>query len=102
MFRGHRRRAVGPRAARGRGSAAAWVSVRRRRRWRSVAPLLLRPRAIVEPISSVETEFFRRRAFYVRVGGLGLIAMTLFAVLLLRLWSLQVIQGTRFEHAARA
>ena len=102
MFRGHRRRAVGPRAARGRGSAAAWVSVRRRRRWRSVAPLLLRPRAIVEPISSVETEFFRRRAFYVRVGGLGLIAMTLFAVLLLRLWSLQVIQGTRFAHAARA
>jgi penicillin-binding protein 2 len=65
-------------------------------------PLLLRRRPIVEPISSAEQEFVRRPAFYMRVGALGLVAATLFGVLLLRLWSLQVIQGAQFVHAARA
>ena len=104
MFRGHRRRGgVGSRPARTRGPAGGgWVSSRRRRRWRSIAPLLIRPRAIVEPISTVENDFFRQRAFYVRVGALGLVITALFAILLLRLWSLQVIQGTRFAHAAQA
>ena len=67
-----------------------------------MAPLLVRRRPIVEPVSVVESEFFRQRAFYVRVGALGLVVTTLFAILLLRLWSLQVIQGTRFAQAAQA
>src|SRR5206468_10713399 len=94
-----RRRAVGRRPASGLGFAAQWVSVRGRRRWRFAAPLLLRPRVLVEPISSAEREFVRRPAFYARVGALGLVVMTLFAILLLRLWSLEVIQGSRFAHA---
>jgi penicillin-binding protein 2 len=64
--------------------------------------LRLRPPSLVEPISSAEREFVRRPAFYARVGALGLVAMTLFALLLLRLWSLEIIQGSRFAHAARA
>jgi len=87
------------------GGAGDWVSVRRRRRrWRSLAsPLLvLRPRLSVEPISAAERDFFHRPAFYVRVGALGLVAMTLFAILLLRLWALEVIQGRQFAHVAQA
>jgi penicillin-binding protein 2 len=63
---------------------------------------MVRRRPIVEPISSAEQEFVRRPAFYMRVGVLGLVAATLFGILLLRLWSLQVIQGAQFAHAARA
>ena len=103
MFRGHRKRpAVRSRAARGRGYAAEWVSFRERQHWRGIAPLLVRRRPVVEPVSVVEDEFVRQRAFYVRVGALGLLVTALFAVLLLRLWSLQMIQGPRFAHAAQA
>jgi penicillin-binding protein 2 len=56
----------------------------------------------VEPVSAVEREFFRSTGFYVRVGVLGVLAVTLFGMLALRLWSLQVIQGPRFAHVARA
>ncbi len=80
-----------------------WVSIRRRRRWpRHVAPLVLRRRTIVEPISAVQADNFRRPPFYVRVGVLGLLATALFAILFLRLWSLQVIQGARFAHVAQS
>ncbi len=75
--------------------------MRRRRRVGSVAALRVRPRAIVEPISSAERDFFHQPAFYVRLGALGLVAMTLFAILLLRLWSLQLIQGKRYAHVAQ-
>ena len=64
--------------------------------------ITLRRRPIVQPISSAEQDFVRRPAFYVRVGVLGLVVVTLFGILLLRLWSLQVIQGARFAHAAQA
>jgi penicillin-binding protein 2 len=64
--------------------------------------LLLRRRPIVEPVSVVENEFVRQRAFYVRVGALGLLVATLFGILVFRLWSLQLIQGTHFAHAAQA
>jgi penicillin-binding protein 2 len=53
-------------------------------------------------VSVAEADFFRRSAFYVRVGALGVGAMTLFAILLLRLWSLEVIQGRQLAHAAEA
>jgi penicillin-binding protein 2 len=85
------------------GTASEWVSVRRRRHWGArTAPILLRPRPLAEPVSVTEGEFFRRPSFYARVGALGLVAMTVFAVLLFRLWSLEVIQGRQYAHAAEA
>jgi len=103
MFRGHRNpRAVGSRSSRGRGQVLEWVSFRRRRHWWSTASLLVRRRASFEPVSIVEGEFFRQRGFYVRVSVLGLVVAAVFAILLLRLWSLEVIQGPRFAHAVQA
>jgi penicillin-binding protein 2 len=59
-------------------------------------------RPLVEPVSTAERGFFGGAGFYVRVGILGAVAVTLFSLLGLRLWSLQIIQGTRFAHVARA
>jgi penicillin-binding protein 2 len=104
---GHRRReAVVRRLRRARfGVAGEWVSVRRRRRRRWVtptAPLFVRPPPTAEPVSVVEAEFVRRPAFHVRVGVLGLAATTSFAILFLRLWSLELIHGRQLAHAAVA
>ena len=62
----------------------------------------LRPRPMVEPISVVERGFFGSAGFYVRVGMLAVLALSLFGILGLRLWSLQVIQGRHYAHVARA
>jgi penicillin-binding protein 2 len=103
MFRGHRQQsATGSRSARRRGYAGEWVSVRERQHVRSIAPSFLRARPTAEPVSVVENEFVRQRAFYVRVSLLGLLLATLFAILFLRLWSLQLIQGAHFAHASQA
>jgi penicillin-binding protein 2 len=103
MFRGQRRgRVAGSRSTRGRGQVREFVGFRRRKHWWSMAPLRVRPRPILEPVSVAEAEFFRQRGFYVRVTVLGVVVTTVFAVLLLRLWSLQVIQGPRFAHAVQA
>src|SRR5262245_29201945 len=103
VFRGQRsRRAMRSGSMRDRAQGLEWVSVRSRRHWRSTALLLVRRRPSVEPVSVVEGEFFRQRGFYVRVSVLGLVVATLFAILLLRLWSLEVIQGPRFAHAVQA
>ena len=106
MFRGHRRRQAAVRPSRSArfGAAAQWASVRRRRRtWVSRMPVVvIRPRPSAEPVSVAERDYFRRPAFHVRVGAVGLVAMTLFAVLFLRLWSLEVIQGRQLAHAAQA
>jgi penicillin-binding protein 2 len=59
-------------------------------------------RPLVEPVSTVERGFFRGAGFYLRVGVLSAVALTMFSILVLRLWSLQVIQGSRFAHVARA
>ncbi len=102
MFRGQRSRgAAGSASTRGRGQILGWVSFRRRRHWRSTPPLLVRRRPNFEPVSVVEGEFFHQRGFYVRVSVLGLVVATLFAILLSRLWSLEVIQGPRFAHAVQ-
>jgi penicillin-binding protein 2 len=106
MFRGHRRRQAVVRPPRRAlfGAAAEWASVRRRRRrWVARMPaVVIRPRPSAEPVSVVERDYFRRPAFHVRVGAVGLVATTLFAILFLRLWSLEVIQGRQFAHAAQA
>jgi penicillin-binding protein 2 len=62
----------------------------------------VRPRPTAEPVSVAELDYFRRTAFHVRVGTVGLLAMTLFALLFLRLWSLEVIQGRQLSQAAQA
>jgi penicillin-binding protein 2 len=62
----------------------------------------LRPRPLVEPISVVEHGFFGSAGFYVRVGILVAVALSLFGILELRLWSLQVIQGRHYAHVAQA
>ena len=67
-----------------------------------MAPVVVRPRPSVEPVSVAERDYFRRPAFHVRVGAVGLVAATLFAILFLRLWSLEVIQGRQFAQTARA
>jgi penicillin-binding protein 2 len=54
---------------------------------------LPRTRPLVEPVSRADAPFHRSGAFYVRVGALGAVALGLLAVLALRLWSLQVLQG---------
>ena len=107
MLWGHRRRQVAaarpPRRARF-GAAGEWASVRRRRR-RLVSRMpavVIRPRPRAEPVSVAELDYFRRPAFHVRVGAVGLVAVTVFAVLFLRLWSLELIQGRQLAHAAQA
>jgi penicillin-binding protein 2 len=106
MLRGHRRRqAVARPKRRARfGAAAEWASVRRRRRGlvSRIPAVAIQPRPSAEPVSVAERDYFRRPAFHVRVGAVGLVAATLFAVLFLRLWSLEVIQGRQFAHAAQA
>jgi penicillin-binding protein 2 len=63
---------------------------------------LPRTRPLVEPISSVEGEFFRSAGFYVRLSLIAALALGVFGVLGLRLWSLEVLQGPRYVHLARA
>jgi penicillin-binding protein 2 len=59
-------------------------------------------RPLVEPLSTVEHGFFGGARFYMRLGVLGLLTVLLFAILFLRLWSLELIQGRRFAQATRA
>jgi penicillin-binding protein 2 len=58
-----------------------------------------RQRLGVEPVAVVKAGFHGSAGFYFRVGVLGLLAVTVFGVLALRLWSLQVIQGPRYARA---
>jgi penicillin-binding protein 2 len=57
---------------------------------------------MIEPISSAESGFFGSAGFYLRVGLLGATALTVFGILALQLWSLEVIKGPRYAHAAQA
>jgi penicillin-binding protein 2 len=61
---------------------------------------LPRVRPVAEPISSAHAGFFGGAGFYVRVGILAAIAISIFGLLALRLWSLQVLQGPRYAHQA--
>ncbi|HYZ79204.1 MAG TPA: penicillin-binding transpeptidase domain-containing protein [Gaiellaceae bacterium] len=57
-------------------------------------------RPVAEPISSAHAGFFGGAGFYVRVGILAAVAISIFGFLALRLWSLQVLQGPRYAHQA--
>jgi penicillin-binding protein 2 len=61
---------------------------------------LPRVRPVAEPISSANAGFFGGGGFYLRVGILAAGAITIFGLLALRLWSLQVLQGPRYAHQA--
>src|SRR5205085_3180889 len=52
---------------------------------------LPRVRPVAEPISSAHAGFFGGGGFYVRVGILAAAAISIFGLLALRLWSLQVL-----------
>jgi hypothetical protein len=64
-------------------------------------PVFPRSRPLVEPISRADAGFFGSAGFYVRVSIFGALALLLFGILGLRLWSLEVIQGPRYAVAAK-
>jgi penicillin-binding protein 2 len=78
----------------GRESGSAWANRSKRR------PAVQRARLGVEPVAVVKAGFHGSADFYVRLGVLGILALTAFGVLALRLWSLQVIQGPRLAGLA--
>ena len=62
---------------------------------------LPRERPLATPVSEARWGFFRSQAFFVRIGALGAVSFVLFGVLGLRLWSIQVLQGPRYERLAQ-
>jgi penicillin-binding protein 2 len=75
---------------------------RRVRKARRGLPLRLSRVPLIRPISTVDGPYFGSGSFYVRVSAVGGFAVLLLGILLLRLWSLQVIQGPRYAvQAAR-
>jgi penicillin-binding protein 2 len=62
----------------------------------------LRGAPLVEPIAGAgaNAPFHRSGGFYVRVGALGVGALVVLGVLILRAWSLQVLQGPSYAHQA--
>src|SRR3954469_16702749 len=56
---------------------------------------------LFEAVSAIEAGFFRSAGFYLRVSVLGGIALLLFGVLGIRVWSLQVIQHERYTVVAQ-
>src|SRR5436190_14150700 len=61
---------------------------------------LPRPLPLLEPISQVDAPFHRSGSFFVRVGGLGALAVLVFGLLGLRLWTLQVLKGSSYGKVA--
>jgi penicillin-binding protein 2 len=55
---------------------------------------------LIEPLSAVDAGFVGSVGFYGRVGMLAMLAAALAGVLFIRLWSLQVLNGPRYEAAA--
>ena len=62
---------------------------------------LPKERPLATPVSEARWGFFHSHAFYVRVAALGAFSLVLFGFLGLRLWSIQVLQGPRYERLAQ-
>jgi penicillin-binding protein 2 len=62
---------------------------------------LPRERPLATPVSEARWGYFGSNAFFFRVGVLGLISFALLAILGLRIWSLEVIQGPQYKQLAR-
>jgi penicillin-binding protein 2 len=56
----------------------------------------------VEPLATVQAEYFHGPGFFVRVGFMSMLAIGVLVILLLRLWSLQVLHGPQYAHTAAA
>ena len=54
----------------------------------------------LQPYSRADAPYFRSPGFYVRVGGLAVIVAAGVSLLLLRAWSIQVLHGKQYAHAA--
>jgi penicillin-binding protein 2 len=54
----------------------------------------------LQPYSRADAPYFRSPGFYVRVGGLAVIVAAGLSLLLLRAWSIQVLHGKQYAHAA--
>jgi penicillin-binding protein 2 len=70
-------------------------------RRRPKLPRNLGGRRRVQPYSHVDAPYFRSPGFYVRVGGLAVIVAVGLTLLLLRVWSIQVLHGKQFARAVR-
>jgi penicillin-binding protein 2 len=55
---------------------------------------------MLDAVSAIEAPFHASGSFFLRVSALGLVALVAFGVLALRLWSLQVLQGPRYQNVA--
>jgi penicillin-binding protein 2 len=53
-----------------------------------------------QPYSRADAPYFRSPGFYVRVGGLAIVVTAGVSLLLLRAWSIQVLHGKQYAHAA--
>lgn len=60
------------------------------------------PRPLVEPVSAVEEGYFESFAFYRRVGLVAAVAITAFALLVLRAWSLQLLHSVDYLRQSNA
>ncbi|HEY3962123.1 MAG TPA: penicillin-binding transpeptidase domain-containing protein [Gaiellaceae bacterium] len=60
------------------------------------------PRPLVEPVSAVEEGYFDSFAFYRRVGLVAAVALTAFALLVLRAWSLQLLHSVDYLRQSQA
>jgi penicillin-binding protein 2 len=54
----------------------------------------------LQPYSRADAPYFRSSGFYVRVGGLAIVVAAGLSLLLLRAWSIQVLNGKKYQHAA--
>jgi penicillin-binding protein 2 len=55
---------------------------------------------VIDAMSAIEAPFHGSGGFYLRLSALGAVAVVAFGLLVLRLWSLQMLQGPRFASAA--
>ncbi|HEY2327698.1 MAG TPA: penicillin-binding transpeptidase domain-containing protein [Gaiellaceae bacterium] len=69
---------------------------------RSRVGFLEGPRPLVEPVSAVEEGYFDSFAFYRRVGLAAAVAITAFALLVLRAWSLQLLHSVDYLRQSQA
>ncbi len=54
----------------------------------------------LQPYSRADAPYFRSPGFYVRVGGLAIVVVAGLSLLLLRAWSIQVLNGSKYASEA--
>jgi penicillin-binding protein 2 len=57
-------------------------------------------RRLIDAMSAIDAPFHGSGGFYLRLSALGAVALLAFGLLVLRLWSLQVLRGPHFASAA--